>query len=347
MFQKHDLLKETSILEALRGVAALLVLLSHGDAYFLIRYDLISEYKAYLGKIGVYVFFMLSGFLIWSSAARTLPGSKGLMVYFIHRAARIMPLYYVALAFGVIAFPILSPFPAEINFYTVTRHILFSQALSPPVDRAINPILWTLTHEAIFYCVVPMLFLFRRVFPAIVCLTIIATWYGWHSAGVFSPFLQLFYLFVIGMILAQYQLTPTFYSAAFSSGLAILLAWLGFSHLSVSVAWAFALFAAAASLRRVSNSMPVKALAFVGTISYSLYVWHYMLIEMVGPALLPYRPYDYPNLTAVGFMALCLFVSWVSYRAIEKPAQIRLRATLTKVVQPRVRPEASIQTDGL
>ncbi|WP_230531119.1 acyltransferase family protein [Microvirga roseola] len=329
MFIKHSLSKDTIILDALRGCAALLVLLSHADAYYLIRYDPLLPYKGHLGEIGVYVFFILSGFLIWTSAERVLPKDGGLTTYLVHRAARIMPLYYVSLAFAVVAFPALSSFATDITPYTVARHIVFSQSLDPSVSRAINPILWTLTHEAVFYCLVPFLFLGRRFFPAVVGLMLLGTWWGWTHAGMFSPFLRLCFLFAIGMTLAQYKVAPTRAAALVTVATAATLGAFGFSHMIVNVAWAVGLFCAASALRDAASSWPLRGLAFVGVVSYSLYIWHYMLIEIVGPLLLPYRPYDHPVLTGIGFMALCLGLSWVSYRCIEKPGQAWLREAMT------------------
>jgi len=83
------------ILDALRGIAALAVLLAHGDHNQLIPLDVlaISDVKGFLGKFGVGLFFILSGYLIWISARNTLPKPGGLKIYFVHRATRIYLLF--------------------------------------------------------------------------------------------------------------------------------------------------------------------------------------------------------------------------------------------------------------
>jgi peptidoglycan/LPS O-acetylase OafA/YrhL len=332
---EQELARETVLIDALRGIASLLVLVSHADAYYLIRYDPLGPYKGYLGETGVYLFFILSGFLIWTSALRQLPRQGGLYAYAIHRATRIMPLYYVALAFAIFAFPVLSHYTPETSGrglgYDVMRHVTFTQALNPSVSRAFNPVLWTLSHEAVFYTLVPLLFLVRRVFPAIVGLAIFATWWGGHhEAATFAPFFRLCLLFAAGMTLAQYRLAPTRTFAELATLAAVLMGIAGLASDLVSAMWAIALVSIGVSMRNFSNARVIRALAFVGMVSYSLYVWHYMLIEIVGPHLIAWNtfPVRHPVATAIGFTGLCIAVSWISYRLFEHPGQTWLRNLL-------------------
>lgn len=338
----QELARETVVIDALRGIAALLVLVSHADAYYLIRYDPLGPYKGYLGEIGVYLFFILSGFLIWTSALRQLPREGGLFAYVVHRATRIMPLYYFALAFAIFAFPVLSNYVADDSgrsfWHEVVRHLTFTQALEPNVSRAFNPVLWTLTHEAVFYALVPVLFLARRAFPAIVALSVFALWWGHtQESSTFTPFFRLCALFAVGMSLAQYRVAPTRTLAEVATLSAVLMGVFGARPDLVSATWALSLLAIGVSLRNFSGIAPMRAVAFVGMISYSLYVWHYMLIEMVGPVLIGWNtfPVRFPVLTAIGFTAFCILVSWITYRFIEQPGQTRLRNAILGLRKPK------------
>ncbi|HVE52277.1 MAG TPA: acyltransferase family protein, partial [Ramlibacter sp.] len=91
-------------LDVLRGVAALLVLVSHSDHAGLLDIGLQSLQKGIVGALGVYMFFMLSGFLIWTSA-RNLGRPGATRLYAIHRFTRLVPLYLVNLAFVLLLLP--------------------------------------------------------------------------------------------------------------------------------------------------------------------------------------------------------------------------------------------------
>ncbi len=86
--------------DGLRAIAALLVVLVHvaGDSGFTYRSSL-GKYTA-RGEIGVSVFFLISGFLLYRpfvAAAMTGRAGPGVRSYLVRRALRIVPLYWVAL----------------------------------------------------------------------------------------------------------------------------------------------------------------------------------------------------------------------------------------------------------
>jgi peptidoglycan/LPS O-acetylase OafA/YrhL len=337
MFKRYNFSREVAIIDALRGIAALLVFLSHADSNNLISFEPLLSWKGYLGEIGVYLFFILSGYLIWTSAHRQLPKEGGLFAYLIHRCTRIMPLYYIALVFGILVFPALSTFPADISPYTIFRNATFTQSFLPSESRAINPVIWTLTHEMLFYLLVPVLFLAKRAFPLIVALAAFGMWCGYNfPGGTVAPFLQLCFLFAIGMTLAQYELCPTPLMAWLATLMAMLLGVFGASTGWVCLAWTIALLSIALSLRDFRASLPIRGLAVVGVSSYSLYIWHYMLIEIIGPKLSDYGiRSQHPTLTGVGFTAFCIGVSWLSYRFIELPGQTMLRDAIIRRFKTR------------
>ena len=317
----------------MRGLAALLVLASHFDSNRLVYLEFFQPYRHHAGAIGVYLFFILSGFLIWASADKHLPLKSGLYVYFVHRSTRVMPLYYVALLFGIFLFPLLSNFPVHVDQSIILRTVFFTQALNPSVSRAINPVIWTLTHEVIFYCLVPLLFLIRRRFYLIFAIAIISSWWAHtHQSSTFSPFLQYLFLFVLGMTLSQYKVIPNIITSLFLIVFSLCLSQLNIPSIYIYGSWSFALISLVFSSRRYLHTWIVAPLAFVGVISYSLYIWHYMLIEIVGPFV--YRngqlQINYPIFTGLSFIAFCLIFSFISYNLIEKPGQESLRTWLLK-----------------
>ncbi|KAA0685991.1 acyltransferase [Neorhizobium sp. P12A] len=332
MFEKFDVEGEAIIIDALRGLAALLVLVSHADAYYLIRIAPIVPYSGYLGAIGVCIFFILSGYLIWRSAGRTLAQANGLRTYALHRAARIMPLYYVALAFAFVVFPHISDHRADVTTYTVIRHVTFTQALLPDVSTAVNPVLWTLTYEMLFYLVVPFLYALRRYFSFLLIVSIFTFVLGHIFPSPYFKFFNLLPLFVLGMWLAEYRIALTWRFALVSMGAAIILGLIGSRAYLISALWAVAVLSAAISLRGYRASLIFKVFAWVGVCSYSLYIWHYMMIESIGPGLMRFDhfPERYPLITAVCFTTLAIGAAWASYKLIERPAQIWIRKSFSR-----------------
>ncbi|WP_122437427.1 acyltransferase family protein [Pseudomonas viridiflava] len=84
-------------IDALRGVAAAAVFFSHSDASRLATNEWLTANRGVLGSVGVYMFFCLSGYLIWRSGLRLIGLPGGLRLYAIHRITRLMPLYLVNL----------------------------------------------------------------------------------------------------------------------------------------------------------------------------------------------------------------------------------------------------------
>jgi hypothetical protein len=80
-------------LDGLRGVAALMVLVSHSaNAGFLP-----TIFRAQFGPLGVALFYLLSGFLMTHLAVRSSLSRENLRNYAVARLARVLPLFYLAL----------------------------------------------------------------------------------------------------------------------------------------------------------------------------------------------------------------------------------------------------------
>lgn len=77
-----------------------------------------------------------------------------------YRIARLVPLYLVNL-FVFLAFIGYtgSKWVPSHDSWVILRHLVSSRYLYPYVSRDINPVLWTLTHEALFYAVAAVLFM--------------------------------------------------------------------------------------------------------------------------------------------------------------------------------------------
>lgn len=330
---------EYAVIEALRGLAALAVFFGHSDASGLATNEFLSENRSIFGKFGVHLFFGVSGYLIWTSAHRYLPRSGGLKVYAIHRVTRILPLYLVNVAFAALLLNhIGSSFTAQPDWTAIWRHLTFTQGLSPRADRALNPVLWTLTHEAIFYCIVPLIFHVRQfvplhyVAPLLVGLGILAFE---AQLGPPGPFVQVFWAFSLGMLLVQ---TPSnrLLMFGFLFGAAATLAHFSFGIPQITIGLS-ALSFMAISLSEISLRfcamrlvrLVITPIMMVGTISYSLYIWHYLLITIAEHHLDWLRSvvpgWNDGLIRGLIFTGAVLFLSWLSYLLLERPAMGPLR----------------------
>lgn len=138
----------TWALDSMRGLAVLLVFMSHTSG----RGMFIASWLNFhgLGHIGVYLFFVLSGFLL---TKRLLRGQRGSQ-YFIRRFFRIVPLYFLILT-CVVGYQAIGYYNPRYLYITdgwqgILLHYLFIKG---------DGIFWTLAAEFGFYLLLPLLVL--------------------------------------------------------------------------------------------------------------------------------------------------------------------------------------------
>ena len=146
-------------LDGARALAAILVLISHlaGDQVWLIP-------NGEWGRMGVDLFFVLSGFLISQILLRDRDASRSvsdsfasLRVFYIRRSLRIFPIYYLVIGLAVIA-----------AYEPVTRYLLWHLGYATNVAIHLLPQarfdavhhFWSLCIEEQFYLIWPCLMLF-------------------------------------------------------------------------------------------------------------------------------------------------------------------------------------------
>ncbi len=149
-------------LDAVRGVAVLLVVVYHGLFWSNQHADVGPAGRALLdaskvGWTGVNLFFVLSGFLIGGVLldTRRLPAREYFGVFYARRALRILPLYYLVLVVvsGLLAAAgeINAPFFWAGVFYLSNHADAFGGAAGYPLG-----VLWSLAIEEQFYLVWPL-----------------------------------------------------------------------------------------------------------------------------------------------------------------------------------------------
>ena len=105
-------MKKIPQLDAVRGLAVLLVLLHNTNIYPSLHLRLISDN----GWMGVDLFFVLSGFLITGILLDAKQSESYFKNFYARRCLRIWPLYYSALLFMFVIVPLLRPVRSASDF---------------------------------------------------------------------------------------------------------------------------------------------------------------------------------------------------------------------------------------
>ncbi len=167
-----DLRAHFGELDALRGIAILMVFISHSTGYWM-RYTgrpltvpllnvNVAETFQY-GYLGVSLFFLLSGYLLtWTEGQRLRTGAYTLRSYAVRRFLRLVPANWFALVVVIIVWPT-SPSIFDVLtqafFLTgVSPYSLYQQGELLVLDR----VTWSLTAEVVFYLMLPLIVLKLR-----------------------------------------------------------------------------------------------------------------------------------------------------------------------------------------
>jgi peptidoglycan/LPS O-acetylase OafA/YrhL len=146
-------------LDALRAIAALLVVYAHLSRYLLRSVRGFSAEWLHAGPAGVMLFFLVSGYIIPASLER----HGNLRRFWAGRFRRLFPLYTVVAllvaGLGVAGVVPLDPALAAHPATTAVAHAtMLPFLLGSPL---VTPVFWTLTFEMVFYLLVGALFAVR------------------------------------------------------------------------------------------------------------------------------------------------------------------------------------------
>jgi peptidoglycan/LPS O-acetylase OafA/YrhL len=321
-------------LDGLRAFAILPVLYSH-----------FWNEDNWLGTAGVYLFFVLSGYLITGILLRSRTKPSALQTFYLRRFLRIAPIYYVTLG---LAWLLNLPGIRQ----TFLWHFLYLSNVLFTLENSWSPWytahLWTLSIEEQFYLVWPFLILFlpfKAIKPVVWSTIIAAIIYqlrgGWFFESyefgtgilVFASLDKL----GLGALLALAEAGLGFPRFLTKAGWVTLVILLGLEALPInhSPAWAFvlraellivifaALIAAASSgisgpAGAVLNSRVVR---YVGRISYGIYLFHPFLYAVTGKVLgrLGLPPLGRGPVCFILMSAMSIAAAAVSWHLFEQP----------------------------
>ncbi|HKX10107.1 MAG TPA: acyltransferase [Stellaceae bacterium] len=137
-------------IQYLRAIAASLVVLHHAFSVP----SLVEFYPRPYGSYGVDLFFVISGYIMWSTTA---DGSRGPRRFWIARIVRIVPLYWIFTSL-YIAVALVAPtalFSGALDPVHLLKSYLFIPAAHPATGLILPVYMlgWTLNYEMFFYLV--------------------------------------------------------------------------------------------------------------------------------------------------------------------------------------------------
>jgi peptidoglycan/LPS O-acetylase OafA/YrhL len=332
-------------LDGLRGIAVLIVLASHAC---------LAGFAVEGGLAGVTLFFVLSGFLITSLLVAEFGRYRrvDLRAFYLRRGLRLLPAMFALLAVVAVGYA-LNAWPSQaidlpVSLLVVATYVPNWAPFMFHINMGVLGHTWSLGIEEQFYLLWPIALLAglrllgaRGVgLAALAVAVLVSPWrifllVGAEGAGrVFIGTDTHADALLLGCALALLPVrAPSF------------LGWLGIGGVVVTgAAWAsggmglllflpVATIASVAALAGCPAMLAWRPLAYVGRISYGLYLWHFLLIWWGWPAPL--------------VIAVAIAVSVVSYERLERPF-LRLkdryaRASIGEVQPPDVAPLPSLR----
>ena len=335
-------------LQALRGIAALLVLMHHSLFHFKAMglSSSIFEFVATHGNIGVDIFFVISGYVMAKTTANSNHRPKTSFHFLSKRFTRIYLGYWPVFFFALIIYYFHRP------DYLLDKQVLQSSLLLVfgNYSKLLITPAWSLTFELYFYLVVGLVLSSRLLKPIPVFL-VMSLLIGFKSIFTelgdsmlldffFSPYV---YEFIAGYLIF-------FYWQYISAGKWIVVSLvLGIVFLSIGVQldesqgylrfFAFGLFSVCLVwfmvLLEVNNVFIFRGwIKNIGDSSYTLYLLHTVLLGL----FYSFDIRDYlvsRDIALIGFIACIVLIisfSWVFYILIEAPLYKGAKRRLGKIL---------------
>lgn len=363
-------MKRLESLQALRGLGALAIMAYH-YRYFVQDGDnaLRQLLDALLSKaiVGVDLFFVLSGFIIIITTSEAQKGGSSALRFISNRLKRVLPMYYIGLAFSLLALVIYKPheddgFANIISAITFTVYDVNHAPNYIPFSGAYN-IRWTINYEMYFYFLFSISLLMKRriaglmlLILAPIVLTPLAfnVDFGLHTRAHFihNPFISLIsnplmieftlgcisgllYLKAKNLHLNDYPL-PFFFALLTVSVIFITLIYndtiipLGIGS---GIFFCIILFLLSLSEKAITPYIP-KFLIHIGDISFSFYLLHMSICTIIF-AFAWRLKLDVDEIVAIILCTISFILTYVTSNVSHKHIEIRLSSALTNLISKK------------
>lgn len=299
-------------LDTLRGVAILMVIFGH----FLpnrIVFGQLAHHVASLGRGGVLLFFLLSGYLIFRNVER-----QDTTIFLSRRLFKIFPAYSINVAliflFGFVT-------AGHWNLKLLLANLFMVQDIFG--QDLLNDVFWTLLIEIKFYAFIALQYLLLRdrgtlVVPLVFIVVNAAIWL---TRGYASLLLTFFPAFYVGIQIYRAECRNwDFIGTLTACGMVALVALSLFMFDDYYGGWSAVYLVGEAGLLALflRRDISSRVLNFFGRVSYSDYLYHaslgYLIFTLLAPSTWA------GNLASVlVVIVLTTVVAYISFRLIEVP----------------------------
>ena len=337
---RHDI-------DGLRAIAVLAVVIYHA------KFEFLNSFFLKGGFLGVDVFFVISGFLITSILYKQVNNKiyKSILFFYQRRIRRIFPALIFLL---IIITPFSGFFLHNYLLQTYSESGIFSLFFFSNIyfwntgeqynafASLYNPLLhtWSLSVEEQFYLIFPFILFFSHKFfkENTIYFIIVITFFSFLGSYVFGTkyasfnFYSLpsrFWEISVGAIIALNKFKKDYLPTIINNNLSNL----GF----VLIILSFFIYSDSLTHPSLNTSLPIlgtvlviyfynknsfiykilsnKALVYIGLISFSLYLWHYVIFSFTRSLY----PGELNNFYKIFLILISIIISSFSYHYIEKP----------------------------
>jgi exopolysaccharide production protein ExoZ len=325
--------------EALRGIAAIMVVTIH--ASHMLHIDAHTPFGAFwqFGRAGVDFFFVLSGFIITHVHVGDFGYPQVFLSFWGKRLLRIYPVYWIITAlYGAILF--VSSTQAEQGLL----HIVCSFLLLPEAADPILGVGWSLRHELLFYAIFSVALLQRHLGIALLAAWGVGIawnmgvqiWSGTPYFGgligqiVFRGFnIQFFFGIATALVVRSGMVwRPSMLAVLGGLGFFVTGMYESYGHpvmheypirhLSYAIAATLILYGIATLDRAQRTRVPAMALR-LGAASYSIYLIHLPVLHVLGFALRGVRSVIPSELVFIIAVATTVMIATVFSEIVEQP----------------------------
>jgi peptidoglycan/LPS O-acetylase OafA/YrhL len=301
-------------------------------------------------------FFILSGFIMVVSSAKNsqFPDKINSLNYWKRRAARILPVYWLAMIiFFAVNFRYDPTIPLDWQIQSYYNSIFLLQSWKYRMALDVNYPAWSLSVEALFYFIFPWLYanLKQLKNKQHIVLSVIAWSLNYYiyislkAENVPANFLHYFPLlhvatFLTGMsagflLVNNYQFLKEkakiyIYSiTAFATVFVIYTAFNNFDFYNdqhnglMSPYYLLVIFSLALTSGKIADILGSKIPVFFGDISYSVYILQFPVYQ-IAQKYLPWFKDQKPEVMFLPYLMLLIVVSSVVYLFFEKPIRVFL-----------------------
>jgi peptidoglycan/LPS O-acetylase OafA/YrhL len=350
-------------LTGLRAFAALLVLMLHAEQSIPAKWPLFMTALS-RGYLGVDLFFVLSGFIIthvYFTSLRT-PARRTLIIFYWHRMIRLYPVHLAVLGALIVMVGLAKLLHVQLHetqAWTADRLLQQLALIHAWLDKTTlgwNVVSWSISAELFAYLLFPLIAISLAQASKLTHLIAVATAALFIAAIVFQYFNW--------SVALSWQGPPalTRVSTEFLCGSALCRFWaLGGRKLITSFADAFGWLAlvgygigasiglpdfvliallamlvlcAAASNRSLAKALTTRSVIWLGEISYSIYMVHFVVLRAYGRLLENFWLTQNTALQFVEYLTACalpICCAAILYFAVERPSRLRLRDVMGKI----------------